>query len=65
MRRTELINMLVRVRSVNDFDLVVSGHETLVNFDLLLRSGAAFVPTRQYMDKPCVYLTLFDMVVSW
>lgn len=52
---------------VYDFDLALSGHETLVNFDLLLASEhKAFVHARQHINKSCLYLIIawFNMVMS-
>lgn len=70
MLQTGLINMLgrrrLRPRVVCDFDLALSGHETLANFDLA-SEHKAFVHARQHTGKSCVYLitALFNMVISW
>lgn len=69
---TKLINMFhrerLRSRVVYDFDLALSSHEMLVNFDLLLASDhKAFVHARQYVDRSCLYLIIawFNMVMSF
>lgn len=50
-----------RPRAAYDFDLALSGHETLENFDLC--EHKAFIHARRHKDK--LITGLFNVAMAW